>query len=237
MIYEAIIRRLYTESSVDSASRQIVKKIVDLINQRIDKLNAKKRITLLIKNLSPTNEAFNLKLTVTLKKRNDKNVYVSGSWVPALDELNINVFLETLDGTYDKTLTSDLYAKLLETVRHEVEHSNQEKPANMFTDEDEDEEESIIWTDINRLQHYFTSEREVSAFVSGLYHQAKRTRRPFIDVMNDKLDAYKRVALHYHDEDVVSQMRIKFMFDRIRNAWTEYAKKRFPKAVTQAQVQ
>ena len=227
-LYERVVLRLLVESRIDTFARTITRKIVQLIIQRIEKLDAKKRITIVIKNLDPAHEDFNLKLTVTLKQRGDNRVNVAGSWTPALDELDVNVFFETRNGLFDKTLLSGLQQKLYDTVRHEVEHSAQEKPANMYSDEEEDEDEGALWRDLTRLQDYFLSDREIPAFVAGLYHQAKRTRRPFINVLDDKLAAYERVAVHYNAKN---SRKVRRLFQKIRGEWVAYAERRFPNAI------
>lgn len=231
-LYASVIKQLLVESRVDTFARLVTRKIVQIIIDRIEKLDAKKRLIVNIKNLNSQYEEFDLKLTVTLKQRDTNRVNVAGSWTPALNELDVNVFFETESGLFDKTLLSQMQHRLYDTVRHEVEHSMQEKPANMYSDEDDDEDLSpeSLWRDLSWIENYFLSDREISAFVSGLYHQAKRMRRPFIDVMDEKLNAYKKVAVHYNKGDSV---KLQNLFRTVRDVWLSYAEQRFPQAIIQ----
>lgn len=222
-----MLSRLLAESKVDTFARTITSKVLNLIIQRIGKLNAQKRLVIGIRNLDPNREEFTLKLTVTLKRKPADRVNVAGSWIPALDVLEVNVFLETQDGLFHRTLLQRLQHLLYDTVRHEVEHSTQEKPADMYVDSASDDEESV-WQDPQAIEGYFLSDEEVPAFVAGLYHQAKRARRPFFQVMDEKLAAYKAVAQHH---GAVDADELDTIFRRVRRVWTQYAVQRFPKAV------
>jgi len=230
-LYERTINTLLRESKVDSFARTVVRSVVNTVVSRIDKINDRKHCIFVLKNLDLNDEDFILRLEITIKKKPGNRVNTSGGWTPAGSMLSLNVYVDSLDWRFNMNMLSALQKSAYDTVRHELEHSHQDIDAYDDKSEESDTEDDVspetFWRNIPRVKEYFLSSTEMPAFVSGLYHQAKRTRTPFIQAMDAKLDAYKKVAMHFNKEDP----RLDALFKKIRREWLTYAKARFQKAI------
>ena len=79
---------------------------------------------------------------------------------------------------------------LKNVIRHELEHLTQEGPNVRPGKEIPDDTtlRKMIDTDLLPKSDYFKLEKEVDAMLQGLYLKAKKSRRPFIEVIDDYLD-------------------------------------------------
>ena len=77
-----------------------------------------------------------------------------------------------------------------DVVRHELEHLTQDglnvKPSKQMTDDKFIRD--MIDADLLPKADYFRLEKEIDAMMQGLYFKAKKSRRPFKDVIDDYLD-------------------------------------------------
>lgn len=117
---------------------------------------------------------------------------------------------------------SQLYPKLQSAIRHELEHSTQ--PLEQIT-----EEGGKAWQysrpTPEAAEKYITSPLEIAAHVAGMYYQAKKTRVPFIDILDNWIASWKGYY-EEHDPDTVTTT-----FDHIREKLLDYARQRYPKAL------
>jgi hypothetical protein len=108
----------------------------------------------------------------------------------------------------------DMYMKLQEDVRHEMEHILQDwgrggRPA----PSDDNHDDETTYEHHSRLE-------EVPAMVQGYYRRAKMEKRPLDEIMTDDLDdEIEKGNLNRHEAEEL--LRI----------WMTYAKRRLPKAI------
>lgn len=226
ILYERVVRSLIHESRTDSIARIIVKNIVNMISSRLDRINDKKKYACVIRNVWPGRDEFIVRLNVRLKDDIEDQTNVAGHWTPGMNMLTVDVYIDAQFGLIDKRVLSAVQGKAYDTVRHELEHDVQPLDVMSVEEDKEDDDPSALWSDVVWLQEYFMSKHEVAAYVAGLHHKAKRLRRPFVEVMDEKLNAYKVVAKHYNKVDDVDAI-----FKEIRRVWLDYARRRFPDAI------
>jgi len=121
-----------------------------------------------------------------------------------------------LDPELEPEIYSELNIDLQTSVRHELEHILQEKgiPEKPLLPSREELEK----LDPNTLE-YFLSDYETAAMVHGFYRNAKNTKRPLDEVIEN--------YLHWFIEDKTITNK---EANIIKNKWIKYAKKYFPKA-------
>ena len=79
---------------------------------------------------------------------------------------------------------------LKDVVRHELEHLTQDGE-NIRTGKyipDDQDLRNMIDSGLLDKDSYFSLPKEVDAMIQGLYYKAKKSKKPFADVVNDYLD-------------------------------------------------
>lgn len=120
---------------------------------------------------------------------------------------------------------TEIWHNELKTVlRHELEHSYQIGHV--------DKEEMFNYHDtsediLQRNYNYLTRQVEVEAFVASLYMQAKKKRITF----ETSIDNFLKKYLSMGNPELTQDPRYKSVLIKIKQAYFDYAKKRFPKAV------
>jgi len=96
---------------------------------------------------------------------------------------------------------------LKDVVRHELEHLTQDgenvKPGKQIADDDFIRK--MINSDVLPKADYFKLEKEIDAMLQGLYFKAKKSKRPFIEVIDDYLD--KQPISQQEREDILDLWR------------------------------
>jgi hypothetical protein len=96
---------------------------------------------------------------------------------------------------------------LKDVVRHELEHLTQDgenvKPGKQM--EDDQLIRKMIDSDVLSKAEYFKLEKEVDAMLQGLYFKAKKSKRPYIEVIDDYLD--KQPISQQEREDILDLWR------------------------------
>jgi hypothetical protein len=84
----------------------------------------------------------------------------------------------------------DIYMDLIDVVRHEIEHMTQQGTNVIASKEMADDEllRNLIKLKFLPKSDYYKLEQEVDAMLQGMYLKAKKTKTPFIDVINDYFD-------------------------------------------------
>lgn len=134
------------------------------------------------------------------------------------ESLIMNVYINNMQDSGRPDFV-DIYPKMIEILRHEIEHRFQKDKSVIG---------SFAWGDsLERAEDYFLHPREIEAWVSGLYKKAKSSRRPFREVLEEKLKAWENMMFLKSDAnaDVVEAL-----LRKIKNTFIGYAKKRFPNA-------
>ncbi len=108
-------------------------------------------------------------------------------------------------------------------IRHELEHFKQD------WDEDLIKPNTFPWLgNINELKDYYLSPYEIDAYVSGIYYQSKKSKRPFIEILTNMFNDIKQKAIA--DGKISDQEMDKLLYE-MWPVYIDYARKRFPKAV------
>jgi len=157
-------------------------------------------------------------------------VGISGGWSPIKDLLSIKIFVDSTTGIMKPQHLSMIQQQSYEVIRHEFEHSVQSDEKLLGGIQASQDLMSIpdsVWNSPRTFARYMLSDAEKEAFVAGFYHLAKRTRRPFIKVIDEHLDELATAAVKKGCDAV----EIRNVLVQVRYEWLEYAKKRFPKAI------
>lgn len=260
-LYERVIVGLLTESKVDTFARQLTQKVIRAVKKTMDKINKQSGIRLKITGEwpdfikrqdyfatpagrldkqrvlgipagGPQQVTIQLTVLVQKSKRDKEEVAVQGGWSPTHDMLTIEFFISSNTGTVRPEHLNQIQLKAYEAFRHELEHTGQSDAVLIPAVKAAQGLNSVpggAWSSPKTMEAYLMTEAEIQAFVAGMYHRAKRTRMPFLEVVEETIEHMLNVAAS-HKVDVV-EMRNVLM--GVRYKWLEYAKKRFPNAVTQ----
>lgn len=176
-----------------------------------------------------------IKLAIEVIPKNElkDDINMMASWSPFYDEMIIQIQVVSTTGAVKLQHLSAIQAECYNAIRHELEHSTQttEKLIGGLR-AGGDMMSGIprqVWSDPKILSNYFLSEAEIEAFVAGLFHVAKRTRTPFIKVLDELIEKLMRQTTRYGSDAV--EMRNVLL--TVKWKWLAYAKKRFPTAVVQ----
>lgn len=258
-LYERVILSLLTESKVDTFARSISQKLMRAAKKSMDKINRQGHVTLKttlswpafmkrrdyfstlpgkldravklgINPFGP--QVIHVALLFALTKSRTRDfVDVGGSWSPPHDSLTLEIIIESTTGTLRPEHLSMIQQKAYDVIRHELEHTGQTDEKLFGGMEAARELHALpsIWQSPQSVRKYYTSEAETEAFVAGIYHRAKRTRRPFVQVMDETINN----IINAGAKKGVDIVELRNIFMEVRYRWIEYAKKRFPKAVVQ----
>jgi cytidyltransferase-like protein len=130
-------------------------------------------------------------LVATLKFKNEgEDLQVDGG-LEETEDGNIIYVDFKVDRNVLPEMWSEISMNLKDVMRHEIEHITQNDELNYPSKFMEDDLIARIAIDQNLLPRgeYFKLEKEIDANLQGMYFRAKKERRPFIDVINDYLDA------------------------------------------------
>lgn len=145
----------------------------------------------------------------------------SSKWRPEVDgaylargknEIRVNV-----DMTSDKKHLSWLVGNLKNVIRHELEHSYQERRDTIPIE--------VIDPD-NDLIRYLLQPHEIEAFVAGAYKEAKMLRVPLSHIFDGTSSYVARSIV----KKGIAPARARDTMDMVQQRWEEYARKRFPMA-------
>jgi len=196
---------LIIEGRYDSITRKVVKDIMDMVRNS----NSKKDISL------PNdirdeeyqyindNLAFSVELSISFEnvKGFDVNASISNDRDEDIMLVNIKINPTLIPNIYE-----ELFYKLQETIRHEIQHLTQYGVGKTVS----------IKTTFGHHKNKF----EVPALVHGFYRRAKLEKRPLDDVMMDDLDLeIERGNLNKKQAKNLLKM------------WIDYAKQNLPSAI------
>jgi len=130
-------------------------------------------------------------LVATLKFKNEgEDLQVDGG-LEETEDGNIIYVDFKVDKNVLPEMWSEISMNLKDVMRHEIEHITQNDELNYPSKFMEDDLIARIAINQKLLPRgeYFKLEKEIDANLQGMYFRAKKERRPFIDVINDYLDA------------------------------------------------
>lgn len=141
---------------------------------------------------------------------NDKLPYYINTYIAEDDTLVVGL---TIDESYGKRYYEEIFYKLNEDVRHEIEHFTQ----NIFSDREKPLQDTAKYE--TTYEHHMDPS-EIEALAHGFYRRAKIEKRPFESIILDDLN--KDISLGN-----LSQKEA----DEILKAIIDYSKKRLPDAI------
>lgn len=238
MLYEAIVKRLLTESKLDflanKVSRATMKKIVSSVEE-INRLPKTKQGNFIVRNgnfiVELTNDAvqkspkkilLNLVFKI-LHTINDKTS-VEASWDWKTNELTVFVTIQSTTSKLEPIHFNMIRPFLHNAIRHELEHSSQSSELAVSAIQSGYE---MIQDkkDIEKKKKYYTDPAEIPAFIAGARQQSKKEKRSFYEIINDMLEKIKKSFIHHGIED---QASINQAIEEIRNKWILYAEENYP---------
>lgn len=202
---------LLTEGKFEHETTAISRAIIRAIKDNFDKLKKDKGLILVYGKV----DFPGIQLAISAKVPNiaigiwvDNMVFsVRGSYVRESDLLKVFIHMSPEN-------INELIPRLKNTIRHELEHSGQGDLEGI---------PNADWKKLSTIIGYYTDPREVAAFVSGFYKQAKTTRKPFSDIVNDYLELLRLKLFNNHYSTEEAERAV----ETIRKTWLDYQKKRF----------
>jgi len=183
------------EGRYDSLTRTVVKDILNDWKDQFDgeqgKLEFEEDYEMFNSKGQPIN--FELYAVLNVKKTKDNVYKVDGGADPTREgsaylEVRFQVDPDDLPQKWE-----EIYMDLTDVVRHEIEHMTQKGSQVIPSKEMEDDEmlRNLINLKILPKSDYFKLEMEIDAMLQGMYLKAKKTKTPFIQVINDYFDKVK----------------------------------------------
>lgn len=230
-LHEAVMARLLRESRTDTLARSITTDIVAACRDRMETLNEKGSLKLLLAKPWPTNlnvtgrqapKALRVVLNLAVRTHDKEAVSLTGSWNPTHETLSVYVTVASPTSTMSSRHLAVIQSRAYNAVRHELEHVTQDQEAVKAAAP----LGRIDWNDEDSILRYFLSPVEVEAYVAGMYHAAKRERVAFVAYADRLIKRLLGVARQSgaRTSDVLRTL------ERVRQRWLEYADIRFPKA-------
>tara|TARA_R110000782_G_scaffold197746_2_gene286817 strand:- start:652 stop:3483 length:2832 start_codon:yes stop_codon:yes gene_type:complete len=178
--------RLLVESVEDRYYDQLTTQIVKDIMFSIKKTILKEDSTLMYLPEDITGEityndtTINLELTISRNEEIEEDFLIEAYYSPGDDTIELGLEINPLNepGSYQK-----IYAFLIEYVRHELVHHEQNEMGELPTDEEEKE--------MSNLDYYLQS-HEVPAQIKGLDLRARKTKEDYKDVVRKSIEFSKQ---------------------------------------------
>jgi hypothetical protein len=211
-------KTIIIEGRYDSAVRKVVKDVMLVIKKTQGYPDDSMISINLPSDLEGTDEyemtkaGISFDVEVNIKRSDTTTNYEIESFkVQEEDTLQFNM---VINPDREPDVYSDMYMKLQEDVRHEMEHILQDygrggRPSPDGTDHSEE----------NTYQHHSRLE-EIPAMVQGFYRRAKKMRLPLDEIMTQDLD-----------NEIEQGNLTKEEAEELLRIWILYAKRRLPKAI------
>lgn len=235
MIYQNVIERLLSESKYDSFASLVSRRVLRLIKDSIQEINAAEDVTTsdgvtakeftakteVSGRLGKSSEITAIKLPVqVIVQRGRRQDSVSVTATAPQGQILFQVKVFSRSGTLLPIHLSLIQEKLYEAARHELEHLFQEEdPSTSAAAYSFFEKPHVM----SRRLAYYTHAQETPAFVAGMYMRAKKMRKPFSEVVEDNLEKIRKGMLSRGNTPEQADRLIA----RIRKSWMSYAKMRY----------
>ena len=177
---------LINEGRYDSLTRNVVRDIMDDWKSQFDGSNGKLEFN---EDYESGVIDFELYAVLTVKETKYGLYKVDGGAdplrKPAYLEIKFQVDPRDLPQKWE-----DIYMDLTDVVRHELEHMTQQGTNVIASKEMADDEllRNLIKLKFLPKSDYYKLEQEVDAMLQGMYLKAKKSKTPFIEVINDYFD-------------------------------------------------
>lgn len=127
---------------------------------------------------------------------------------------------------FDKKYFSELSYRIKQSLRHELEHTSPSQESRL-----EDTLSLVTDTEtemgLRRRLGYLLNPIEIEAFTSSLYYSAKKSRQPFISVLDNYLSIIKNNIYTIYKKQKPYDL-IENVFVEVKKKWLDYASKRYP---------
>lgn len=218
---EALIKEAILEGAMDNMTTQISRLIVNHMKASKD-----------WRKIPPFEaDAGSLKFKAIFQPSQDGLFRLRGAAYDQLGEL-VKVAIE-VPRNADLSGLSDFIPSLKNTLRHELEHRQQDKrsgfelgqakPHAVAKGSMDGPYPKDVGGTIQSVMAYYLHPKEVEAYVMGAYKEAKTRKAPFSDVLRNQLMAIHDQLLGEFNEVQAAQVA-----RSIQRAWMEYIKVRFP---------
>lgn len=135
---------------------------------------------------------------------NDTDDHITDDGTPPLIEIRLE-----LDSKLYPQILSDVAMALRDTLRHEIEHITQSGwnlKQGKYLPSDQRIRKKIVTGDLPAYR-YLILPKEVDANLQGLYLQAKKSKRPFQEVVREYLDSFEHYLSDTDKEKILSVWR------------------------------
>lgn len=141
--------------------------------------------------------------------------------VPGEPEISYIRVSMSLPNPFNRRHLSRLYDELIEIMRHEIEHAQQDpERIDAIADFSEDP-----FSSKQSMLDYFGSPEEVAGWVTGWMKKAKQKRQPLEKVIKRQLELIKRQAEH----EGMPRKEIESAGEELLRRFVRYSLKRYPK--------
>lgn len=191
-----LLEGLLNEGVYDSLVTRLSKDVINAWKSQFDE-NPKRLFSLLDKNYEEEDAKgrpmeFDLLAKIDFKKTKDRQYKVDGGANEGDDETEGFVALNfTVDPRELPRMWSTIAMDIRDVLRHELEHLTQ-GGWNVRTGKEMEDDQAIRDLiqkyKILAPKNYFMLDKEVDAMLQGMYYKAKKSRKPFADVIDDYLD-------------------------------------------------
>ena len=165
-----------------------------------------------------------------LKKSNakiiGKPVYVSGSFQTTKNSNLIILEIQVMNyfkNGIKKEYYQSLIMEMKSVIRHELEHLKDMHTGNIQENEDSglnDKGTPVL----ERIRKYFLDPTEISAFVSEIWMDSKKTRTDFMKNLDNYINAVsKRLSIYYK----IPLKDVGVLMPEVAQKWKAYAKERY----------
>jgi hypothetical protein len=221
-----LVETLIIEGILEQETTEISRSIVNKLKKNINKSKGLKRNFGFTVAAPDSIDVKRVEVFVTKNER-IRAPLIQGTFVLYHKNLEKNVIRIMIDApsswadidVFNKSL-SNVVAQLKNILRHELEHSQQPR-------EDIFRVNEYDLKNVEDVVKYFLDPAEVSSHVSGMYKEAKLSKRDLSDVFSD----YQQNVLNIAKEAGADEAASQELADAVLNVWQRYALKRFPNAI------
>jgi hypothetical protein len=144
-----------------------------------------------------------------------------------------------LSDAFTRKDLSQLVAQVKNTITHELTHGGQGEDILAISGNSQKEAHRLGMKTIEGLGSYYLDPAEIEAFSRGIYKQAKMTKAPFHEMLDDEIK--RRLSFYAHPKQLeiveYSEQEVRSFFeDDYRQALLDYAKKNLPAAVIEGTI-
>lgn len=155
----------------------------------------------------------------------DQTMFMEGAWNFTDNILEISIKINSPDGKFKPQFLEEINARLAEITRHELEHFFQSADLQK-TSTTSGQKFLSNKSDIDARVDYYTNPAELPAFVAGINNLSKRTGKSFNQIVDEHM---KKIYSAVERSNPNASKEELEKIDKIKQAWINFAKEKFPK--------